>query len=257
MWLDLNSASALRPSGRAAERGERHRRAGRAGAHDLAVDDVERAGRGLHQLGGRAERRLAQLHRRHAGRLAAHHRDARGKGAHAFVDAVGLAVHDLDAGVVDAERLGGDLRDHGFHALADRGDAGDDFDGAARGLTSMRTLSNGPSPLFSTNIAKPAPTISPAARRCARVALHRRPVGRRQQPCRAAWRSRRSRRRCRCRACRSPGCRASRFWRSDCGGGLRWRRCRSWRRSRRSAARARRSSRSGRARDRCRRASCW
>ena len=41
----------------------------------------------------------------------------------------------------------------------------------------MRTLSKGPSPLFSTNMAKPQPTFSPAARRRAQARLHRLPVG--------------------------------------------------------------------------------
>ena len=52
---------------------------------------------------------------------------------------------------------------------------------APLGATSMRTLSNGPSPLFSTNMAKPQPTFSPAARRRLSARLHRRPVGGGQQ----------------------------------------------------------------------------
>ena len=204
MWLDLNSASALRPSGRRPRKvAERHRRAA-----------ARRCARSRHRRCRARRRRSASIprprssavsrsfSRRDAGGLAAHHRDARGKRAHAFVDAVGLPVHDLDAGIVDAERLGADLRHHRLDALADRGDAGNHLDGAV-GATSMRTLSNGPRPLFSTNMAKPAPTDSPSARRARASRCMRRPVGRASEPCRAAARSRRSCRRCRCRACRT------------------------------------------------------
>ena len=86
------------------------------------------AGARLHQLGGGGERLVAQLDRREPRRLAAHHRHARGEGAHASVDAVGLAVRHAHIGVMDAERVGADLRHRGFDALADRGHAGDDFD---------------------------------------------------------------------------------------------------------------------------------
>ena len=48
------------------------------------------------------------------------------------VDAVGLAVDDLDIAVVYAKRVGADLRHRRFHALADRGDAGDDLDRTVR-----------------------------------------------------------------------------------------------------------------------------
>ena len=45
-------------------------------------------------------------------------------------DAVGLAVDDAAIFVVDAERVGGDLRHHRLKTLADRGAAGDDLDHA-------------------------------------------------------------------------------------------------------------------------------
>ena len=50
--------------------------------------------------------------------------------ADAVSDAVGLAVDDAAAPVVDAERVGGDLRHDGLETLAERGAAGDDFDRA-------------------------------------------------------------------------------------------------------------------------------
>ncbi len=101
--------------------------------------------------------------------FAAHHRHARGECAHAARDAVGLAVDDTDIRIVDTERVGTDLRDDRLNALADGGDAGDDLHRAVRLQLSMRTVSNGPSPLFSTNIAKPAPTVSPFLRRLRRL----------------------------------------------------------------------------------------
>ena len=48
-------------------------------------------------------------------------------------DAVGLAVDHAAAPVIDAERVGGDLRHHGFKALADRSAAGENLD-RARGV---------------------------------------------------------------------------------------------------------------------------
>ena len=63
-------------------------------------------------------------------RRSRHHGDPRGEGAHAEIDAVGPAVGDAHAGIVDAERIGADLRHHGLDALPDRGRAGDDLDGA-------------------------------------------------------------------------------------------------------------------------------
>ncbi len=99
-------------------------------AHNPAVDHVERFGRALQQRGGGGDRLGAQFGRGDARCFAGHHRDARGEGAHAVGDAIGLAVHDAHAGVIDAERVGADLRQCGFHALADRSGTGNDFDGA-------------------------------------------------------------------------------------------------------------------------------
>ena len=130
MCFDSNVSSALRPIGQGARQfAERHRRAA-AGAHDLAVDDIEIGGARLHELGGSGKRLVAQLHCRKPCRLATHHGDARGEGAHALVDAVGLAVDDAHADVIDAKRVGADLRHRRLHALADRGDAGNHLDGA-------------------------------------------------------------------------------------------------------------------------------
>ena len=101
-------------------------------AHDFAVDDVERVGRGLQQFGGGFERLLAHVQRRDMRRRRRHHRGARGVRADAEGDAVGLAVDHAAVLVIDAERVGGDLRHDGLEALAERGAAGDDFDHAGR-----------------------------------------------------------------------------------------------------------------------------
>jgi hypothetical protein len=86
--------------------------------------------------------------------------------ADAVLDAVGLAVDDAHLLHVGAEHLGGDLRHHGLKALPDRSAAGDDLD-CAEVSTWMRTPSAGPRPAFSTNMARPTPTISPFSRRAA------------------------------------------------------------------------------------------
>ena len=47
-------------------------------------------------------------------------------------NAIGLAVDHAAAPVIDAQRVGGDLRHDGFESLADRSAAGDDLDRARR-----------------------------------------------------------------------------------------------------------------------------
>src|SRR6185295_12260369 len=42
-------------------------------------------------------------------------------------DAIGLPMNDANLGVVDAERIGADLRHHRLETLAERSAAGDDF----------------------------------------------------------------------------------------------------------------------------------
>ena len=81
----------------------------------------------MQQLRGRLDRFRPESERGHPRRFAGHHRDPRRERAHAVLDAVSLAVDDADAAVIDAKRLGADLRDHRFNALTDRGGAADDF----------------------------------------------------------------------------------------------------------------------------------
>ena len=56
--------------------------------------------------------------------------------------------------VIDAERIGADLRHRGLEALPDRGAAGDQLDRARRIDRRCCALSDGPSPLFSTKMRK-------------------------------------------------------------------------------------------------------
>ena len=102
------------------------------GAHDFAVDNVQIVSAGLHQFGGELQRLATQLGGSQPRCLTAHHRHARGECAEAFVYAVGLAVYDINCLVIDAERIGADLRHRGFDALTDGSDAGDELDIAIR-----------------------------------------------------------------------------------------------------------------------------
>src|SRR6516162_11347628 len=44
------------------------------------------------------------------------------------LDPVGMPVHDPHPAIIDAQRIGSDLRHHGLKALSDRRAAGHDFD---------------------------------------------------------------------------------------------------------------------------------
>src|SRR5258706_12210706 len=85
--------------------------------HDNAVDDVEGARGCLQQLGSERRHFGAQIERAVMSRASRHHRGARGVRADAIGDAVGLAVDHRNAAIVDAERVGADLRHHGLEAL--------------------------------------------------------------------------------------------------------------------------------------------
>ena len=101
---------------------------------------------------------------------AGHHGDARGERAHAVGDLIGAPVEHADGIERGAQRVGADLGERGLDPLADRGDPGDHLDPPPVS-TEIRTPSNGPSPLFSTNMPKPSPTCSPARPPLASVAL--------------------------------------------------------------------------------------
>src|SRR5262245_4161615 len=94
-------------------------------ADDFSIHDVERLGRGLHQLGSSLQHASAQLGCRKSCSFPAHHSHARGECAHAAGNSVGLAVDDPDIRVIDTESIGTDLRNDRFHTLADGSDTGD------------------------------------------------------------------------------------------------------------------------------------
>ena len=102
-------------NGAETDRGARRRIA----AHHFTVHDVELLGRRLQQFGRHFDRFGPDRGRRKARRLAGHHCDAGSESAHAFFDFIRLPMGDADLAIVDAQRFGADLRDHGLHALAD------------------------------------------------------------------------------------------------------------------------------------------
>ena len=95
--------------------------------HHGAVDDVQLGGRRLQQLGGEFDRLVAHHRRGDMHRAAGEHGRARRMRADAVVDQVGLAVDHAHALVVDAERLGANLRHRRLEALPQRRAAGDQF----------------------------------------------------------------------------------------------------------------------------------
>ncbi len=236
---------------------EAHRRPGRPIlAHHLAVDDVERVGRRLHQLGRHLDRLGAQLQRGVVGGRRRHHGGARGMRADAELDAVGLAVGDAHAPVVDAQHLGADLRHHGLEALAERGAAGDELD-HARGVDLDPHAVGRAEPALLDEHRKAGADHLAGGAAARQLGLELVPVERGEELVEQAdivagivldLLAQRLER---------PviGHLVAPRWR--CGGARRSDRCRAWPRSRRRAVRARTWSRSGRAPDRWRPASCW
>ena len=122
MWVDSKVASALSPPGQLArEFCERHRRPGETGpTNNFAVDDVEHVCVGLHQFGGDLEHALRAVWSA-ARRVASPHITVT-REANAPMPLSMRSVWPwitLILRVIDAERVGADLRDHGFDALAD------------------------------------------------------------------------------------------------------------------------------------------
>ena len=131
--------------------------------------------------------------RRDPRRRGRHHRRARGMRADAELDAVGLAVghtHARDSRRRASRRRPAPSRSRNPGRSRRRRSC---TSTAPEVSTAIRTPSDGPSPLFSTNMAMPAPTSSPAARRRAQVGLQRRPRTPRRAPFRAGPCSRRCR----------------------------------------------------------------
>ena len=170
---------------------------------------------------------------------------------------VGLAVNDPHAAVIDAERLGADLRHGGLEALAERGAAGDQLDRAGAvdrnlGIVGrpapallQKDRDPGPDRLARARGGAPAPAAAPASRTP-------------RAPCRAARRNRRNRAPApRRRARRTRWCRASAMPRSDCAAAPRCGRARVGPPPHPSGGCARRCFRSVPAPGRWRPASCW
>jgi hypothetical protein len=84
----------------------------------------------LQEFGRHRERFAPHIEGRDMGCRRGHHGGARGMGADAERNAVGLAMNDAAAPVVDAKRVGGNLRHHGLESLAERGAPGQDLDRA-------------------------------------------------------------------------------------------------------------------------------
>ena len=178
------------------------------GAHHLAIDHIEHGGRRLQQFGGGLDRLRSERGRSDPRCFPGHDGYAGGERAHAVLDAVGVAVDDAHAS-------GSRRRAHRRRSARARSrclgrptrSRTPPRPSLARS-TLIRTSSSGPSPLFSTNRATPAPTSSPAARRW-RVFRGAAAIRPRRAPCRAARHSRRNRARSRCRAYRAGARRAS------------------------------------------------
>ena len=183
--------------------------AGPVAMNDDAVDDVELVRRGLQQLGGHVQRLGAQLQRRGMGRAAGHHRGARGMRADAVGDAVGLAVHDPHAAVIDAERIGADLRHRRGEALPDIGAAGDQLDRAG-GIDADARAVGGAEPALVDKHADPGADQFAGRATLLQARLATRSSRCAPAPCRATAHSRRNRRQGRCRARRAAGRTASR-----------------------------------------------
>src|SRR5262249_36938672 len=109
-----------------------------------------------------------------------HHGRARRMRTNAILDAVRAPMYDPHAAIIHAERLGTDLRNNRFEALAQRSASGDDLDIAARMHIDARAVRGPQTALFDihckaeADILAGVPTflhialelIPPAARKC-------------------------------------------------------------------------------------------
>ncbi len=189
---------------------ERHRRSGRrALAHDLAVDDVER----VRRLAAAARppsrspcSRTSTAASRVASPVITVTRDAKAPWPKAIRSVRPWTTRTRR--VVDAERVGADLRHHGLDPLPDRSGAGDHLDQAGAVDRQPHAVERSEPALLDEDRqpradAFAAGATAPQARPAAR------PTRSRRVPCRAGPHSRRSRARPRCRASPAAACRAS------------------------------------------------
>lgn len=104
--------------------------AGQVAMDDDAVDDVELVRARLQQRGRDIQRLGPNFERRGMRRVARHDRGARGVGADAVLDAIRLSRYHPHPAVVEAQRIGTDLRHRGGEPLADRRTASHQLDHA-------------------------------------------------------------------------------------------------------------------------------
>ena len=117
--------------------------------------------------------------RRKPRRLAGHHRDARGEGAHARNAMRSVRPCTTRTRVViDAERIGANLRHHRLDALPDRGGAGHDLDRAGRIDRDLHAVERPEPALLDEDRQAPRRRIRRLARRRRRSRLQRVPARR-------------------------------------------------------------------------------
>jgi hypothetical protein len=101
-----------------------HELAANVGAHDTAVPYVEHFDRKIVTSFDDTKYPRLQVERRPVRRCPGHHRGARSVRPKTLADAAGHTMHDTDFSVIHANRIGTDLGQDGFDALAQRGRPG-------------------------------------------------------------------------------------------------------------------------------------
>src|SRR5262249_56389205 len=139
-----------------------------------------RIGALLHQLGGDLDRLATDLERGKTRRLPGHHRRAGCERSHPEWDAVGSAVHDPHTPIIDAERIGADLRHYRFDALAERSRPGHDLD-HTRSVDRYPHAVEWPEPALLDKEGKSRPDAFAAAATPLELALQVAPFHRRQR----------------------------------------------------------------------------
>ena len=91
-------------------------------------------------------------------------------------DAVGAAVHHAHAPIIDAERIGADLRHHGLDPLPDRRGAGDHLD-EARAIDGKPHAVERPEPALLDEHRKAGPDEFAGGAAAAQLNLQRAPAG--------------------------------------------------------------------------------
>src|SRR5262252_2375316 len=160
--------------------GQADRSAARAAAtHDDTVDNVEFVRPRLQQRGGDVEGRSPHFERRDMRRIPSHDRGAGRMGADTVWDAVSLPRDDPYTAVVDAERVGTDLRHGRREALADRRAASHQLDSAAAVDADTRPVQRS-KPAFLDKDGEPRPDQFAGSATATQLRLQRIPADLRQ-----------------------------------------------------------------------------